>query len=160
MVTAARPPYVSAMLERMLNLFRGDGPDEADPRAAEKRAFAALLVMAAQADGDYDQAERALVSTLLARRFDLTPAEADALRGVGEKAEAEAGDFHAFTRQLKDDIPLEERLEVIDALWRVVLADGRRDPHEDAMMRRIADLLGVDPRASVEARRAIGDGSP
>jgi uncharacterized tellurite resistance protein B-like protein len=50
-------------------------------------------------------------------------------------------------------VPHEERNSVLEALWRVVLADAQREMHEDTLMRRVTDLLGLDSRDSVEARR-------
>ena len=39
------------------------------------------------------------------------------------------------------------------ALWQVVLADGARDAEEDALMRLLASLLGVNDRDSALARQ-------
>lgn len=44
---------------------------------------------------------------------------------------------------------------MLEALWRVVLADSDREAHEDTLMRRVTDLLGLDPRESHEARRRV-----
>ena len=51
------------------------------------------------------------------------------------------------------------REAVIEALWDVVLANGERDQEEDALLRLVAPMLGVNDRDSnlvrqrVEARR-------
>jgi uncharacterized tellurite resistance protein B-like protein len=65
-------------------------------------------------------------------------------------------DLYRFTSLIKRAIAHEERISVIEALWGVVLADGVRDAHEDALMRRVTDLLGLDPRESIEARKRVG----
>jgi uncharacterized tellurite resistance protein B-like protein len=74
-----------------------------------------------------------------------------------ERAEALAPDTVRFTRSLKDAVPYEERVALIEALWRIVLADGIRDPNEDALMRQIAPLLGVADRDSALARQRAGE---
>jgi uncharacterized tellurite resistance protein B-like protein len=56
---------------------------------------------------------------------------------------------------VKKHVPYEERAAVVEAMWRVVLADGVREQHEEALMRRVADLIGLDPRESIEARRRV-----
>lgn len=121
----------------------------------ERMAVAALLVIAAHADHQYEEVERAQIERLLASRYGLDPAAAAALRVAGEAAEAASTDLYRFTATIKSKIAHEERLGVIEAMWRIVLADGKRDMHEEALMRRVADLLGVDPRESIEARRRI-----
>jgi uncharacterized tellurite resistance protein B-like protein len=37
-------------------------------------------------------------------------------------------------------------------LWRVAYADGRVDPHEDALVRKVADLLYLPQAAYVKAK--------
>jgi uncharacterized tellurite resistance protein B-like protein len=51
-------------------------------------------------------------------------------------------------------LPREQRLSILEDLWRVVLADGERDAHEDALIRRLAPLLGLSDRDRAEARHA------
>ena len=58
-----------------------------------------------------------------------------------------------FTRAIKDAVAHEDRLSVVEAMWRVVLADGERDELEDSDMRVIANLLGITDRESARARQ-------
>ena len=47
----------------------------------------------------------------------------------------------------------EDREHIVEALWEIVLADGERDHHEDALMRMVAPMLGVNDRDSALARQ-------
>jgi uncharacterized tellurite resistance protein B-like protein len=118
-------------------------------------AVAALLVLAAQADHTYQDVERAQIERVLAARYGLDAATAAALRAEGEEAERVSLDIYRFTSRVKKHVPYEERAAVVEAMWRVVLADGVREQHEEALMRRVADLIGLDPRESIEARRRV-----
>mgnify|MGYP005852447197 CR=1 FL=1 len=145
---------ISDLLSR---LFQPDPPEF--PETDARRALAALLVRIARADGAYDAEEVHRIDRLLAARYALSPFEATALRADAEEVEAEAPDTVRFTRAIKAAVPYEERLGVVEALWQVVLADGRRDDHEDALLRQIAPLLGVSDRDSNAARRRVEDGA-
>lgn len=147
------------MLADLLRRLAGR-PDEDGPLPDEdvRTAIAALLVIAAHADGTYAEAERATIEKILAARYGLDAAAAAALRAEGEAAEAAASDLFRFTHLVKQGVPYEERAAVIEALWRVVLADAHREAHEDALMRRLTDLLGLDPRESVLARQRVEQG--
>ena len=79
--------------------------------------------------------------------------QAATLRQTAEALEAEAPDTVRFTRAIKEEVPYEERFNVVRALWQVVLADGARDAEEDALMRLLASLLGVNDRDSALARQ-------
>jgi uncharacterized tellurite resistance protein B-like protein len=52
-------------------------------------------------------------------------------------------------------VPYDERLAVIEALWQVAMADGARDASEDALLRLVANFLGVSDRDSAIARQKV-----
>jgi uncharacterized tellurite resistance protein B-like protein len=87
----------------------------------------------------------------------LTPKAAAELRREAEQLESEAPDTVRFTRAIKDAVPYEDRLYVIETLWQVVLADGLRSQEEDALLRMVANFLGIEDRDSALARqKAMG----
>jgi len=45
---------------------------------------------------------------------------------------------------------------VIEALWQIALADGERNAEEDALLRLVANLLGVSDVESAAARKRVG----
>ena len=139
------------------DLFRRlTAPDPGHLPDAEARvALTALLVRIARADSTYTAEERRRIERVVATRFDLAPVAAADLRAEGESAEAEAPDTVRFTRAIKDHVPYEERQGVIETLWELVLADGRRDEEENALMRTVAPLLGVSDRDSGLARQRV-----
>jgi uncharacterized tellurite resistance protein B-like protein len=118
-------------------------------------ALGALLVRVANTDGSYTEDEVRRIERILSARYALSPFEATRLRRDAEMLEAEAPDTVRFTRAIKDAVPYEDRMGVIEALWDVVLADGARDDEEDAMLRLIAPLLGVNDRDSNLARQRV-----
>ena len=124
-----------------------------DPDA--RLALTALLVRVARSDNDYAEAEIDRIDRILAHRYALSPFESAYLRGQAEKLETEAPDTVRFTRAIKDAVPYEERNAVVEALWAVVLADGVRDEEEDALIRLVANLLGINDRDSALARQRV-----
>ncbi|WP_312526144.1 TerB family tellurite resistance protein [Paracoccus sp. (in: a-proteobacteria)] len=106
-------------------------------------AIAALLVRLARADDHYGEAEKIRIDQVLARRRGLDMDEAAARRLAAEMIEAEAPDTVRFTRSIKERILLEDRLGVLEALWEVAYADGRRTPAEEALVRLVTGLLGI-----------------
>lgn len=129
------------------------------PDPDSRLATAALLVRIARSDGDYAASEVARIDRILAQRHGLSPFEAAKMRAEAEALEAQAPDTVRFTRAIKDGVPYEERIGVIEALWGVVLADGARDPEEDSLLRLAANLLGVNDRDSALARQRVESGS-
>ncbi len=130
---------------------------EPDPLADNdaRLALTALLVRIARSDNDYAMSERQLIDQIAARRYGLSEPDATALRQQAEELEAQAPDTVRFTRAIKDAVPYEQRLGVIETLWQVVLADGSRSDEEDALLRLVSNLLGVTDTDSAMARQRV-----
>ena len=123
------------------------------PDEDARLALTALLVRIAKSDNDYAPEEMARIDRITAARYGLSPFEAAGLRSQAESLEAEAPDTVRFTRAIKDAVAYEDRRAVVEALWSVVLADGERAEEEDALLRLVANLLGVNDRDSALARQ-------
>ncbi len=61
-------------------------------------------------------------------------------------AERESVDLYHFTHQLNRSLNEAGRARIIEMMWEIVYADGRRDELEDNLLWRAADLLGVSPQ--------------
>ncbi len=128
---------------------------EALPFDDARLALAALLVRIARSDGDYAQIEAEYIEHILKHRYAMSDIETAALRQEAEALEAEAPDTVRFTRAIKDAVPYDDRVGVIEAMWAIVLADGERDEEEDALLRMVAPMLGVNDRDSNLARKRV-----
>jgi uncharacterized tellurite resistance protein B-like protein len=118
-------------------------------------AAVALLVHAAAVDGDISQSERDKLHSVVKRRFALDDAATDVLIGKATVAENEAVDLYHFTSLINRTLDEGGRAKVIEMMWEIVYADGRRDELEDNLLWRAADLLGVSPRERIGLRQRI-----
>jgi uncharacterized tellurite resistance protein B-like protein len=119
-------------------------------------AAAALLVHAAAIDGELSQSERDKLHAVLKQAFSLDDALTDELIEKATAAEHEAVDLYHFTHRLNRTLDEAGRVRVIEMMWEIVYADGRRDELEDNLLWRAADLLGVSPRQRIELRQRVG----
>ena len=132
-----------------------NSPAHSLPPLDARLALGALLVRVAKADQAYVYLEIARIDRILGRRYGLNPVEAAKLRATCEAIEHEAPDTVRFTRAIKEAVPYEDRSLVIEAMWEIVLADGARDAEEDALMRMVAPLLGVEDQDSALIRQRV-----
>jgi uncharacterized tellurite resistance protein B-like protein len=123
------------------------------PKPDARMALAALLVRVARTDGLYAVEEVEGIDRVLAAHHGLGPFEAARLRSEAEAIEAAAPDTVRFTQALKAATALEDRADLVTALWSVVLADGQRDALEDRLMRMVSTLLGLTDVESAQARQ-------
>ena len=125
------------------------------PQAEARLALIALLVRVARSDNEYSGAERDRIFRITQSRYGLESAAAAQLLEEAETLEGEAPDTVRFTRAIKDAVPLDERIGVIEAMWQIVMADGKRDEEENALMRLVASLLGITDQDSNAARLRV-----
>lgn len=123
---------------------RLSGP-EAEPAPGRRLEIAtcALLLEAAHADEDMGAEERAAIVALVRQRFGLT---ADEVEQLLEQAEARRGSstgLYEFTRLIAESWDRRQRQAVLALVWRVVYSDGRLEAREDALVHKLAHLLGL-----------------
>ena len=140
------------MFGELLKRLSAPEPDPLNDGDA-RLALAALLIRIAKADGHYADSEVARIDAVLRARFELDENSAINLREDAEILESEAPDTVRFTREIKEHVAYEDRAQIIESLWEVALADGGRDYEEDALMRLVAPMLGINDRDSALARQ-------
>jgi uncharacterized tellurite resistance protein B-like protein len=118
-------------------------------------AAAALLMHAASIDGEMSQSERDKLHSVVKRRFALDDKLTDELIDKATQAEHEAVDLYHFTSLLNRIVDEEGRARIVEMMWEIVYADGRRDELEDNLLWRAADLLGVSARERIELRQRV-----
>lgn len=138
------------MMKSLRSLFTAKTPAEL-PMPAEV-AVAALLVEAALVDGVYVNIESDMIAEILLESFEFDADKADAVLAQAETLAEEAVGSHQFTKHAKK-LSLADRVKVIEAIYRVVLADGERSDEEEAYVRQVAGLLYVDDISRAEARK-------
>jgi len=125
------------------------------PQDDARLALAALLVRIARADDRYESIESEKIKKILTERYQLDGNQCSELLRDAEMLEAEAPDTVRFTRSIKNAVPYEDRLAVIEAFWEIVLVDGKRDAAEDSLLRLMAKLLGITDVDSAKARQRM-----
>ena len=113
-----------------------------------QRAMGVLLVRLARADADYAQTEIARIDRLFARHYDLNPIAAAKLRAECETQEKQASATEDLAMAVQDMMPLEQRVQIITAVWQVSLADGVLRDEEADLVARVAEASGV-PRGAI-----------
>lgn len=141
------------MLKTLRRLFDSA---EADTPALERRqlhvAVAVLLHEARRADYAEGDKESDTAEQALAELFGLDRPESAALLEEGRAKAQQLTSFYAPVSVIKREFSLEERIRLVEHLWRVTFADGRLNPYEDHYVRKIAHLLYVPNTQSMLAR--------
>jgi len=118
-------------------------------------ATAALLLELARSDFSESVAEVEAIRHLLQKRFELTDEALDQLMANAARRADTATSLHEFTHRLNRELPEEDKLAIVEMLWRVSHADGRIDKHEEHLVLRIAGLLHISDRDRVRLKLKV-----
>ena len=118
-------------------------------------ATAAVLLEIAYADGQFTPSEDGDVAGYLEKVFSLDEDSARDLMRAGDEIRTRTIDHFELTNYIRHNTSLEERLDMIKAMWRIVYADGRLSEYENYLVRKLADLLGIEHHRMIDAKVAV-----
>jgi len=142
-----------ARLKTFMSRLEAGGAPAAAPKDELATTVAVLLARAATLDGAFDAEERAVVARHLCDRFAVSREEIDRTLEEAVTSADEMVDLYGLIRTVKDRLDEEGRIELMEALWEVVYADGELHEYEAQLMRRLSGLLYVTDRESGAARK-------
>jgi uncharacterized tellurite resistance protein B-like protein len=118
-------------------------------------ATCALFLEIANIDDEFSEEERDSILAIIRSEYDLS--EENALE-LTRRAMAElegSVDLWRFTSLINENYTDEEKLRVVELLWRVVYADGKLDKHEDYIVHKLASLLRLTHKQLIAAKLKV-----
>ena len=112
--------------------------------------IACLLIHAAKIDENYTSEEKEIIKKTVKKLYP----DLDNLDDVILKAEQKENDsnhIQEFTRDVKS-LSLENKIIIVETLWKIILSDGKSDIYENNLMRRLAGLLYLDDKIVGETK--------
>ena len=144
---------ISSILDRLTGRTSEVQPREQhDPL---RLATAAVLLDIAYADGQFTPAEDGNVVGFLTRRFELDAEDAKELLEAAEEIRKKTVDHFALTHYIRKNSPLHDRIEIVKTMWHLVYSDGTLHDYEGYLVRKLADLLGLEHHVMIEAKSAV-----
>ena len=110
---------------------------------AVRLAMASLMVEVAESDYHDAPEEHESILNIVKSSFDLTDNETNEIVALAREEHASSIDYFQFTSLINQHYSATQRIELIEKLWQVALADNKLDKHEEHVIRRIADLIHV-----------------
>ena len=132
-------------------IFKFLNKDKEKPETnTESINIACLLIHAAKIDENYTSEEREIIKKTVQKLYP----DLDNLDDVVSKAEQKENDsnhIQEFTRDVKS-LSMENKIVIVETLWRIILSDGKSDIYENNLMRRLAGLLYLDDKIMGETK--------
>ena len=121
-------------------------------------AACALLLEVAYADDDFSDQERQHLESELGRRFGLGARDTDRLLTLAQEEREDAVDLWQFTRLITEHYSISQKVTLLEIMWGLVHSDGTLEDREVYFMRKICNLLRLEPGYLAQARqRYLGE---
>ncbi len=115
-------------------------------------ATCALLLEMANIDGEFSDAERENIISILKNDYNLSDEYAAELLESSNKELKQSIDLWQFTNLINQNYSTEEKLRIIEMIWKIVYADGELDKHEDYLAHKLANLLRLTHKQLIDCK--------
>src|SRR5688572_5367440 len=117
-------------------------------------AACALLLELAHADDQFSDAERDHIHAVLMRHFALDFDTAQQLMAMAEDQRRNAVDIFQFANLVRTSYDIGQKTLLAEIMWGLILTDGEIARHESYILRKIANLLDLEPGYLSQAKAA------
>lgn len=146
------------MLKRIRDFLATPPADDQDDEAALHLAAAMLLVEVAKADHSLDDDELERMRGVLARNWGLGDDELAELLQVARDSSDTSVSLHRHIDLINANFAPQQKVDLVRGLWEVACADATIHHHEEALIRRLADLLYVSHTDFIRTKHRVLDG--
>lgn len=145
-------------LKQFLQRGAGGAPQDGETRAVHL-ATASLFLELMRSDFEILFSEQRQVLRSVERVLELNRDEAEELVHLAEQQVEETVSLYEFTAQIHGAFTSEQKVQVIENLWRIAFADGSLSHLEEHMMRKVKGLLHVPQKDYIAAKKRAREAS-
>ena len=131
------------LFKSTVNKFKNNEENIQNDEVKALNSIVSLLVEAASIDGEIGNDEKNQIENILTERLNLDKIKAEKIL---EQTISEAEDqieIWSKTNDIRKELDYEERLNIFELMWEIVLVDDVLDVFEAQLMRRVSGLLYI-----------------
>lgn len=137
------------MIEAIRNFFdkkiaRSDGETSGSSVLSKlDLCCAALMIEVMNSDHELDEREHQEFMAVLQKSYSIAEEDLGELVELAKSEAADATSLYQFTRLINDNYTMEQKIALIENMWRIAFSDEKLDKYEDHLIRKIAELIYV-----------------
>jgi uncharacterized tellurite resistance protein B-like protein len=118
-------------------------------------ATCALFLEMGNIDGEFSDTEKEDIISILKKDYNLSEEYITELLEASKEELKNSIDLWQFTNLINQNYSPEEKICIIEMVWKVVYADGKLDKHEDYLVHKLAKLLRLTHQQLINAKLSI-----
>ena len=112
-----------------------------------------LLIECAKGDYDFSEKEISKIKDLIKNKLKIGQSEINSIFDKALELVEENVELYSLTKDIRDNFSKKEILEIFEYMWSVVLADGKIDDFEAALMSKLVGLFHLTGKESADAKK-------
>ena len=130
---------------------------QADIEHKLKLTCAMLMLEMIHVDEHAHEAEEEVIRKILQQQFDLSKDETEELIELAHEEKLDATDYYKFTSLINNNYSQEQKIRLVEQLWKIAYADKVIDRFEEHLVRKLAELLHVPHKHFIQAKHRAGE---
>ena len=112
-----------------------------------------LLIECAKGDYDFSDQEILKIKDLIKKKLKIDQPKINLIFDKALEMVEENVELYSLTKDIRDNFSKEEILEIFEYMWSVVMADGKIDDFEAALMSKLVGLFHLTGKESADAKK-------
>ena len=112
-----------------------------------------LLIECAKGDYDFSEQEISKIKDLIKNKLKIGQSEINSIFDKALEMVEENVELYSLTKDIRDNFSKEEILKIFEYMWSVVMADGKIDDFEAALMSKLVGLFHLTGKESADAKK-------
>lgn len=118
-------------------------------------ACAALLVEVMNSDHELDEREHQEFMAVLQQSYNIEESDLEELVQLAKDEAFEATSLYEFTKLINDNYEYQQKVALIENMWRIAFSDERLDKYEDHLIRKVSELIYVSHSDFIKTKLKI-----
>jgi len=141
------------------NLNPGSAEDVQPDQYWLERVTAMLLLEIARADTEIDPVElKAIEKAVTDACPSIANQELEEIINTARQDVEKSISLHEQIREINTGFSRQQKISLIEQMWRIAYADGDLDKYEEYTIRQLSDLIYVDHKEFIQAKLRVIEG--
>ncbi|HJM83259.1 MAG TPA: TerB family tellurite resistance protein [Nitrospinota bacterium] len=115
-------------------------------------ATCAIFLEMAKIDGKFTTDEQLLILEIIHSKFGLDKHLIDQLVKEAEAELDKSIDLWSFTNKINKNYTRQEKVDILECVWSLILSDSVIDQHEEYLARKLTSLLRLTHKEFIDAK--------
>lgn len=129
-----------------------DNSFSADKNKKVEVAACALFIEIARSDGFFSDDERIFIINEMKKTFNFDDNYVSELMQLAKRRVIDSVSIYEFSEEINKSFSQQEKLELIESLWKLIYNDQKLNEQEDYLIKKIGATLNIEHKEIINAK--------